>query len=81
VVDTADELLAGILDAACHTKKREDQLTRTASFFRRNQWLHLQQFISETWCTVLSISVTVELVLVNAADVTYVCSVQYDSLA
>jgi len=29
VVDTRDELLACILDAAAHIKKREDQLKRT----------------------------------------------------
>jgi phage gpG-like protein len=33
-VDTADELLADILDAAASIKKREDQLRRTARDLR-----------------------------------------------
>ena len=33
-VDTSDELLASILDAAARIKKREDQLRRTARDLR-----------------------------------------------
>jgi hypothetical protein len=47
-VDTRDELLAGILVAASHIKERGRSTEKNASFFRRNQWLHLQRFISAT---------------------------------